>query len=74
MSRVFLLQLDLNRIRKHMSEEEGREVSSAEVLAWLSDAGFVETSDGWEIPEKDLGQLRPDEVIEAHIRPPSDSP
>lgn len=68
MPRVFIVKLDLERIRRHLSKEEGREVTPPEVLTWLRDAGFVQTPEGWEIPEHDLGQLRPSEVLEAKVR------
>jgi hypothetical protein len=68
MPRIFVLKLDLEQVRRHLSREEGREFSPSEVLAWLHDAGFVRTPAGWEAPEHHLGQLWPSEVIDAQVR------
>lgn len=74
MPRIFILKLDLERIRRHLSREEGREVSPSEVLTWLQEAGFIRTPAGWEVAEQHLGHLRPSEVIEATVRDEEDGP
>ena len=65
MMSTFWVRIDVTALRTNMSREEKRDLSEAEVLAWLKDAGFVAEGDGWTVREADLGQLDPSEVVEA---------
>jgi hypothetical protein len=59
------VKLNLAAIVDHLSREEGRALSQADVLAWLSDAGFTRGDDDWWIVrEADLGQVEPTEVTQ----------
>jgi hypothetical protein len=64
MAKKLFVQLDLDLIRRNLGREDGgREVSEAQVRAWLVDAGFEPWGEGWLVNEPDLGQVEPSEVI-----------
>lgn len=63
MPKRLAVQLDLERIRANLSNEDGCEFTPAEVKRWLGDAGFRLAGAVWIVREKDLGQLDPSEVI-----------
>jgi hypothetical protein len=63
MGKQLLVQLDLAVLREHLSREDRRAVSEAEVRRWLQDAGFTPRGDRWVVNERDLGQVEPSEVI-----------
>jgi hypothetical protein len=63
--RRFKVKLNVRLIIANLAREDGRDVSEAEVVGWLREAGF-ETVDAahWTVAEKDLGQLKEEEVLE----------
>lgn len=64
--RRFRVRIDLERLRRSLSREDGALKSLEQVLAFLRDAGFQPQPDGsWIVREADLGHLRPEEVTEA---------
>jgi hypothetical protein len=65
--RIFLITIDLPKLRANLSREDGRDLAESEVLSWLSDAGFTRVESGWTVREPDLGQLDPSEVIAAEV-------
>jgi hypothetical protein len=58
------VKIDLPALIAHLSREEGRGLSQAEVLQWLEDAGFTRAGEWWAVAEADLGQLDPSEVLD----------
>lgn len=67
MSKHLRVRLKLSLLILHLSREDGRKVSKAEVIQWLKDAGFKPSSRGddyWYCLEADLGHLDPFEVLE----------
>ena len=62
MSRRFLVQIDIERLRSHLSKADREQKSVEQVVEFLADAGFHWTSNGWLVSEEDLGVLDPDEV------------
>ncbi len=75
MPRVFIVKLDLARLRANLSAQEGRPVQQHEVEQWLTDAGFRWHDDArWRIEEPHLGQLHGSEVVEAEIVDETDDP
>lgn len=64
MSKRVRIKLDIPAVVSHLSREEGRTLSTEEVLKWLSDAGFVRDGTYWTVDESDLGQVEPSEVLE----------
>ena len=67
MSRRFRVKIDWERLRGHLSREDGEEKSDAQIRQFLHDAGFRREGGGdtWTVSEADLGHLRPEEVLEA---------
>ena len=62
MPKLLLVDIDLSILGAHLSKEEGRPVSEAEVRQWLLDARFRPYQRMWIVAEPDLGQLDPSEV------------
>ena len=58
------VKIDIQLLQTHLSAEDKRPTSEAEVLQFLRDSGFTPTGDAWTVDEKDLGQLDPAEVVE----------
>lgn len=58
------IKLDIPAVVAHLSKEEGRALSTEEVLRWLGEAGFVRDGAYWNVAESDLGQVEPSEVLE----------
>jgi hypothetical protein len=67
MGRTFRIRIALPLLRRTLSAQDGRELSTCEVRQWLREAGFVADGEGWLVRESDLGQLEPDEVTEAEV-------
>jgi len=75
MPRVFIVKIDLARLRANLSKQEGRQLRDREVEQWLADAGFRWKDDArWQIEEPHLGQLDPSEVVEAVVVDEKDDP
>ena len=71
MPRTFAVRIDLERLRTNLSRQESRELLPDEVLTWLREAGFEPLEQGfWQVREPDLGQVEPDEVLEARVLTP----
>ena len=62
-SKRLLVEVDLAVLAAHLAEEQGQSVEMPEVRQWLQDAGFTPHETGWIVPEPELGQLDPSEVI-----------
>jgi hypothetical protein len=56
------VRINLGTLRRKMSQEEGTELSEAQIQHWLIDAGFERTDQEWIVKEEDLGHLDPSEV------------
>ncbi len=67
MGRVLRIQIDLPTLRRNLSTADRREISTCEVRAWLTSAGFTPDHDAWIVREADLGHLQPDEVTSVDI-------
>ena len=61
------VRVDLNLLRSHLINEDGRGVDTTAVRRWLIEAGFLPHPDGdgwWVVREDDLGHLDPSEVLD----------
>src|SRR4051794_15936466 len=67
MHRTFRIRIDLPLLRRTLSTQDGREVSTCEVRQWLLDARFVPDGEGWLVCECNLGHLQPEEVTNAEV-------
>jgi hypothetical protein len=63
MAESFLVEIDLDALRRNRSLIEGREVGEAEAAAWLKEKGFVAVPNGWMAEEKALAVLDSSEVL-----------
>jgi hypothetical protein len=74
MSRWIRVGINRKLLRKHLSQENGSAISSAQIDQWLIEAGFTQRSgDQWVVREADLGQLDPSEVTSARVEYLSDA-
>ena len=62
MPRRFLVQIDVELLRSHLSEADREEKSTEQIVQFLVDSGFELTPRGWVVSEADLGVLDPEEV------------
>jgi hypothetical protein len=62
MPRRLIIEIDIPVVVAHLSREEGRDVTEADVRQWLLDAGFTPRGGRWIVNEPDLGQMDPSEV------------
>ena len=62
MAKRLIVDLNIEKIRQHLSSEDGRAWSRKDVLKWLEDAGFKPHGDRWLVEERHLGQVQPVEV------------
>ena len=62
MSRRFLVQVDIELLRSHLSQADREEKSREQIVQFLIDSGFRQTPGGWIVSEADLGVLEPEEV------------
>lgn len=67
MQRTVRVTINVEVLRSNLSKEENREITEAETLQWLKDAGFHAAPSGWIVTEGNLGQLDPAEVIEVEV-------
>jgi hypothetical protein len=58
----YLVRLDLERIRRHLSKEDKTTYSLEYVTQWLQAASFHPKDDGWLVRGPDLGEVDPAEV------------
>jgi hypothetical protein len=58
------VRINLSLLQAHLSAEDKRPTSEAEVRQFLLDSGFAPEGDAWIVEEKDLGQVDPSEVVE----------
>lgn len=62
--KTFHVRVRIDAVRRHLSAADGTDYSAADVLQWLSDAGFTPSAEGWLVAEADLGHLYASEVEE----------
>jgi hypothetical protein len=67
MVKYFLISIAWDVLRAHLAKEHKRELSTAEIEAWLRDAGFKPHGQQWIVQESDLGALDPSEVAELRV-------
>jgi len=65
MSRAYV-RINLERLRRRLSEQMGRELSPVDAHQWLYDKGFLLDKE-WECEAEDMDALREDEIIEKTI-------
>ena len=59
------LKINLERLRRRLSQQQMRELTDAEVHRWLNDNGLKMTGDGWLCDgEESVRCLREDEVLQ----------
>lgn len=58
----YFVRLDLERIRRVLSQEDRTTYALEYVTQWLKDAGFHPKNAGWLVRAEDLGQVQPTEV------------
>ena len=59
----YIVQLDLEAIRRNLSKADRTTYSPEYVEHWLRDAGFHRAEKGWLVRSSDLGQVQPSEVV-----------
>ena len=65
------VRLNLERLRRRLSQEMMRELMSADVYTWLHDRGFILDGE-WHCAEEQLGVLREDEIIQKIVTTTTD--
>jgi hypothetical protein len=58
------VKIDLSLLRENLSQEDRQPTSESQVRQFLLDSGFIPDGELWTVDEKDLGQLKPSEVLE----------
>jgi hypothetical protein len=60
----YIVRLDLEALRRSLAKADRATYTLDDVKAWLRDAGFRATDNGWVVRSSDLGQVEPSEVLE----------
>ena len=63
MTEIFLVKIDLARLRPRLSTVAGRDLSHGDAFQWLRSKGFHPSCGAWVAPTPALHALEPGEII-----------
>jgi hypothetical protein len=66
MTEIFLIKIDLAKLRPRLSSQAGRDLSNGDAFQWLRSKGFSLAPGAWVAPLPALHALEPGEILRSN--------